>query len=282
MVSVIGSVRLPTGELVQAIGVCPVRSPMLVGVDVAQNTPQQLASELAMYPGLKGPTKLFWVPGAGLPTVTGKTAVVPTTAIPHLCFKDFPTQAQWLALLDTMPGAWREVWLTWQQEGDRTLTPEVFTSGWGKLIAWAAGHPKRDRFRLVGDLTWYWEHFKDADHYEYFIAAGLDLLGVDCYPGGQSGWMSPADLLAGPVAAARNAGLPLVIPEIGVIVSATASPAVLQARADWYSSLFVEADRQGVHALAIWSAPPTAQTGTFRLAPGDPAYKVVAGRVAAS
>ena len=291
----VGSVTVPapdvSGTIVAAItdgqgnevvASCPVTvtPPMLVGVDVnTTGTVATFASELAMYPGLTGPTKLFWAPTKGLPTLTGMTAHIPTTAIPHLCFKDFPTQAQWLALLDTLPGAWREVWLTWQQEGDRALTPAAFLAGWTQLIAWAAGHPQRARIKLVPDLTWYWEHYKNADHYAEFIPAGADLLAIDAYPGGQSGWMDPADLIAGPVAAAHAAGLPLVFGEVAVIVAAVAGPAVLQARADWYARLFTVAEAAGVHALAIWSAPPTAQTGVFRLAPPDPAYKVVAGRV---
>ena len=124
-------------------------------------------------------------------------------------------------------------------------------------------------YRLVGALT----------------ATGVTVLMtdevIDAYPGGQSGWMDPADLIAGPVAAAHAAGLPLVFGEVAVIVAAVAGPAVLQARADWYARLFTVAEAAGVHALAVWVAPPTAQTGVFRLAPPDPAYKIVATRVAA-
>jgi hypothetical protein len=262
-------------QLNSVLASCPVVVRRLaLGVDVdTYQTPTVWRAELdAVTAGLPldGPTKLFWGPGKGLPSFTRYG--VPTSMIPHLCFKDFPTQAQWLALLDTVPDVWREVWLTLDQEGDRSILAATFTSRWETLIGWSAGHPNRSRVRLVPDLTWYWEHYKNADGYAQFIPAGADYLGVDVYPGGQSGWTPMADMLAAPVAAAQVAGVPLVVPEFGVIVPVGASTAVLQARAAWISAAVSAMDDAGVIAAAWWNAPPTAQTGVFRLAAGDPGW----------
>jgi hypothetical protein len=177
-----------------------------------------------------------------------------------------------LALLDSVPDIWPEVWLTWAQEGDRSTAPDVFTAQWERLIGWAAGHPNRGRVRLVPNLTWYWQHVKNADGYAAFIPAGADYLGVDVYPGGQSGWTPMADTLPAPVAAAQAAGVPLVVPEFGVVVPVGASTSALAARAAWITAALNAMDDAGVTHAAWWNAPPTSQTGTFRLAAGDPGW----------
>jgi hypothetical protein len=259
----------------EVVASCPVvvrRLALGVDVDTTQ-TPAVWRAELdAVIAGTQpdGPTKLFWAPGRGLPSFTKYG--VPASMIPHLCFKDYPTQAAWVALLDAVPDIWPEVWLTWDQEGDRSTTPEAFTSGWMKLVGWAAGHPNRARVRLVPDLTWYWEHFKNADQYAAFIPAGADYLGVDIYPGGQSGWTPMADLLPAPVAAAQAAGVPLVVPEFGVVVPAGATALNLTERARWFAAAVIALDNAGVQAAAWWNAPPSAQVGVFRLAAGDPGW----------
>jgi hypothetical protein len=258
-----------------AVASCPVVvQGLALGVDVdTTQTPTVWRAELdAVTAGLPvdGPTKLFWAPSKGLPSFTKYG--VPTLMIPHLCFKDVPTQAQWTGLLDTVPDIWPEVWLTWNQEGDRSTTADVFTSQWGRLIGWAAGHPNRGRVRLVPNLTWYWQRFKNADQYAAYVPAGADYLGVDIYPGGQSGWTPMVDLLAAPVAAAQAAGVPLVVPEFGVVVPVGASASVLAARAAWITAALSALDAASVQAAAWWNAPPTGQVGTFRLAAGDPGW----------
>jgi len=251
-----------------------------VGVDVqgATYTLDTLDAAYATWPAFTGPSKLFWKATAGLPTWDGKTAHVPMGAVPQLCFKDYPTQAQWLALLDGVPADRSEVWLTWNQEGDRTTTPEAFTSGWLKLIGWAVGHPNRARVRLVPDLTWYWERYHDADQYARFIVAGADCLGVDIYPGGQTSWTDPAECLRAPLAAARAAGVPLVIPEAGVVVPANPTLTQMHARADWWDGLLAAADAAGdVLGLGVWQADgdQTVGTGGFVFNSSDPARAVV-------
>jgi hypothetical protein len=262
---------------------CPVvvRS-LALGVDAdTYQTPTVWRAELdAVVAGVPadGPTKLFWGPSKGLPSFTKYG--VPAGMIPHLCFKDFPTQPQWLGLLDAVPDIWPEVWLTWNQEGDRNTTVEAFSSGWLKLIGWAAGHPNRGRVRLVADLTWYWEHYKNADGYSAYVPPGIDYLGVDIYPGGQSGWTPMADMLPAPVAAAQAAGVPLVVPEFGVVVPVGAGAAALTARAAWITAALSALDNAGVVAAAWWNAPPTSQQGVFRLAEGDPGWDVLRAAMA--
>jgi hypothetical protein len=257
-----------------------------VGVDVqgAKSTLADLDAAWASWPAFTGPTKLFWPAGAGLPTWDGKTAHVPASAVPHLCFVDIPNQAQWLAFLDGVPAGLPEVWLTWLQEGDRKTTAAAFKSTWEQLWAWAEGHPNRDRVRLVPVLTWYWQRYKNADRYADWIPTHLDMLGVDIYPGGQSGWTSPAECLRAPLAAARTAKVKLVVTEAGVVVKAQPSAADLQARADWHAGLLSTADAAGdVDAIAVWQADGDQAVGTggFIAGPTDPMRAVLAPYLAA-
>jgi hypothetical protein len=291
MVSVIGSVRLPTGEAVQAVGVATVRPRMLVGVDVQGSTTTlaQLAAAFAAWPSFSGPTKLFWSANKGAPTWTGKTALVPSTAIPHLCWFDPLTVEQIRALLDAMPSTWREVWLTPRQEGDRTMTPAAFKAAFGPVLQAVAGHPARraGRVRIVVNLTEYFQRVKNNNGYAAFIPSGLDpaldYLGADVYPGGQSNWTSAATVLAGPVAAADAAGLKLVIPEFGLVVPTNPTAAQLQARAAWYRDFLDQAERARVVAAGKWEADGDQTIGTagFITLASDPARGVLTPRLVA-
>jgi hypothetical protein len=284
VVSVIGSVRLPTGEAVQAVGVATVRPRMLVGVDVqgADTSVAEIDAVLrpgGIYSGYNGPSKLFWSAGKGLPTfTTGVTPHIPATMIPHVCFVDFPTQAQWLAWLDSVPaGPWRDIYVTWLQEGDRKTTAVDFVARWQKLIGWAAGHPKRQRIKLLPGLTWFWQN-AHGNRYADWIPAGADGLSVDIYPGTKTNYTSPTQCLAVPVAAAKAADLDLYIGECGVVVPASPTPAQRQAQADWYAGLISAARTAGVRALSVWCT--TGDQGDFRTYPGDPAYAVLHAEVA--
>lgn len=291
MVSVIGSVRLPSGQLVQAIGVAAVRPRLLLGVDVQGSTTTlaQLAAAFAAWPSFSGPTKLFWSANKGAPTWTGKTALVPKTAIPHLCWIDPITAEQIRALLDVMPTTWREVWLTPRQEGDRTMTPAAFKAAFGPVIQAVAGHPARKagRVRIVVNLTEYFQRVKNNNGYAAFIPAGLDpaldYLGADCYPGTPINYTPPATVLAGPVAAAKAAGLKLVIPEFGLVVPTDPTVAQLQARATWYRDFLDQADRAQVVAAGKWEADGDQAIGTagFVTSASDPARGILAPRLVA-
>jgi hypothetical protein len=262
---------------------------LLVGLDVqgATYTLDTLDAAYTTWPAFTGPSKLFWTGGKGLPTWDGKTARVPAGAIPHLAFVDFPTQSQWVTMLDGVPAERPEVWLTWLQEGDRPgkgYTPDQFQAHHEQLWAWSAGHPNRDRVKLVPDLTWYWERYKNADRYADWIPAYLDYLGVDIYPGGQTGWTSPAECLRAPLAVARTAGVPLVIPEAGVVVPANPTLTQLHARADWWSGLLSTADAAGdVLGLGVWQADGDQAVGTggFIAGPADPMRVVLTPYLAA-
>jgi hypothetical protein len=109
------------------------------------------------------------------------------------------------------------------------------------------------------------------------------MLGVDIYPGGQSGWTPRRSLLSGPLAAAQTAKVPLVVPEFGVVVPAGATAAVLAAsgRRGWrrpstaLGAAGVLRRRRGGTPLR-----PT-QAGTFRLAQGDPGWDALRAGLAA-
>jgi len=202
---------------------------------------------------------------------------VPASAIPHLCFVDMPTQAQWLTFLDGLPAGRPEVWLTWLQEGDRKTTPADFRARWGQLIAWAAGHRNRGRVKLVPVLTWYWQHYKGGDRYTDWWPAGADLLGVDIYPGGQTNWTDPAECLRAPLAAAGALGVPVAITEANVVVPANPTLTQLHARADWWAGLLGAALAGRVRYLAVWLADGDQVPGTGGFIPGptDPMRAVI-------
>jgi len=277
---------------VQAIGVAKIRK-MLVGVDVqgATTTIAEIDQHIGpggLFPHVPGAVKMFWATGQGLPTWTGKTAHIPATAIPHLCFMDDPTQLQWNAQLNSIPGTWPKVRFTTQQEKDRTQTPPVFLGHWRPIIVWSADHPNRDRFQLVVNLTEFFQRVKNNNNYAEYIPPGLDpvrdRLGIDCYPGGQTNWTPVETVLGGPIAAAKQAGLRLVIPEMGLVVPTNPTKAQLQARADWYARFFDVCEASGiVDDVSVWctTGDQSVGTGGFHLTPGDPAYKVVTDRMAA-
>lgn len=268
------------------VATCPVVVQRLaLGVD-AQGSDTSLAQLDTAYlgwPAFTGPSKLFWSGGDGPPTWTGKTGHVPTSGIPHLAYIDPLTSAQIRDLLDAWPGAWREVWLTPHQEGDRTMAPDAFKAAFGPLVAALAGHPLRlaGKVRIVVNLTEYWQRTKGGPGYAAYIPPGLDsaldYLGVDIYPGTQTNYTPPATVLAGPIAAARDAGLQLVIPEFGVVVPAYPTAAQLQARAAWYRDLLDQAEAAGVVAAGLWQADGKQAVGSggFILGPDDPARAVI-------
>lgn len=276
------------GHVVIATADVTVQTTTLVGVDVwgststAADIDAHLAQPGGIYPAFKGYSKVFFGPGQGLPTWDGATAHIPAPTMPHLCFRDFPTQAQWTAWLDSVPAPLDPAVpfaVTWDQEGDRKDTPAYFVSQWETLVAWSAGHKNRDRILLVADLTWYWERYKDSDNYAQFIPKGVDVLGVDVYPGGTSNWTDPGVCLAAPTAAAKAAGLRLAICECGVVVPANPTPGDLQARANWYAGLISAAQAAGVLWMSVWCAygAQAAGTGGFHLVSGDPGLAVITG-----
>jgi hypothetical protein len=258
---------------------------LLLGLDVqgTKTTLADLDAAFAAWPAFSGPSKLFWSEGAGPPTWTGKATHLPKTAIPHLAYFDTLTVAQIVALLDAMPATVPQLWLSPHQEGDRTMTPAAFRAGFGPLIQAVAGHPARlaGRVRIVVNLTEYWQRTKNNNGYAAFIPDGLDpkldLLGADCYPGGQTGYLPAAAVLAGPTAAARAAGLQLVVPEFALVVPASPEAADLDARAAWYRDFLDQGDAAGILGAGAWLADGKQAVGTggFIPAAGDPVRDVL-------
>jgi hypothetical protein len=258
---------------------------LALGLDMqgTKTTLADLDTAFAAWPAFSGPSKLFWSDGAGPPTWTGKAAHLPKTAIPHLAYFDTLTVAQIVALLDAMPATVPQVWLSPHQEGDRTMTPAAFRAGFGPLLQAVAGHPARlaGRVRIVVNLTEYWQRTKNNNGYGAFIPDGLDpeldLLGADCYPGGQTGYTPAATVLAGPVAAGKASGLQVVAPEFALVVPASPTAADLDARAGWYRDFLDEGDAAGVLAAGAWLADGKQAVGTggFIPAAGDPVRDVL-------
>jgi hypothetical protein len=281
VVSFIGHVTLPGGQPVQAIGVATIRPRLRLGVDVdTSGTPTTWQSEYnAVASGKRptGPTKLFWSAGKGLPSWTKYP--VPATAIPHLCFVDWPTQAQFTAFLAAYPGTWREAWVTYLQESDRKTTLADYQAKQSTLAGWMTYAPPG--VRLVPNITGYWQETHGAPWDAWMPAdPRIDIVGVDMYVGGQSGYRPITVQLAPAAAAARRAGKQLVVPEFGVVVPPSPSAANLAERAAWITASVASMRAAGVYAAASWNAPPTEQVGSFRLASGDPGLAALRAELA--
>lgn len=269
-----GSIWLPTGEKLTASGSTTVSSPMLVGVDTSQTGTASvdvanLATHVSLYPGCVGPTRIFASAGKGLPSWTsGTLGAVPASWIPHVSFKDFPTQSAFTAWLTAMPTRWRECWITYHHEPEGDLPAATFKAQWQQLLAWAATHANRGRVKMIPILTWYAQVNKGYHWQDFWPGAGADAFGWDAYPAGKSNWLPPDQLFALPLQACATAGVPLVVPELGVVVPSPPTPSDFQARALWITSSVDYLRTHGCRGVAWWCG--TGSQGSFHL-DADPA-----------
>ena len=267
--TVTGQVRTPSGLVLRASGSTTVSAPFLAGVDTSQtgNTATDvanLAAHAALFPACTGPTKVFSPTGHGLPSwTTGLLGAVPAGWIPMVCFKDMPTQQQWVAWLSAMPTRWREVWATYDQEMEGDQPPAQFVARFQQLLSWAAGHPNRGRIKLGPNYTWYPEVHKGYDWHDFWPGPGCDFIGWDLYPAGKSLWLAADQLQALPLAAAAEVKLPLVYPEFGVVTDIPQTAPQQLARSQWITSQAGYARAHGVHAMSWWCG--TGNQGNFHL-----------------
>jgi hypothetical protein len=281
MVTFSGAVTLPNGTVVPASGTAIVRPRMLVGVDTP-GTAAALTSHKSLFPGLTGPTRLFSKEGAGLPPWTGVLASVPATWIPHPSFKDMPTKTAFLAWLSAAPSTWRQIWVTYHHEPEGDLDAATYRANWQLLWQWAAGHPRRSLFKLVPIHTLYWSRHK-GDWHQWWPGVG-DYMGWDCYDE-QARYEDPASFFALPFSAAAEAGVPLIVSELGAILplkaDGTRDTSRSPARAAWITACVAYLRRNGCRSVAWWCAPGTSATLYYPLEefpPETAAYKAEAAR----
>jgi len=285
VVSIIGSVRPPSGLPVQAIGVATIRSRMLVGVDV-QGATSDISSAAYVrqrldnnWPMATGTTKLFWGAGKGMPRWDFITAAVPPRMIPHVNCQDKPTRAQMVAFLNAIPDAFPIVVFTFHQEGDRKDDQRAtLAADWRDIAAMVADHPNRRRILLAPVFTWWWEVNKNNSNWQpYWPGDDMDLIAWDLYPTGKSNWTDPAIVCRLPLASAKSVRRPLLVSEFGVVLDTTMTgdPAAAnrQARGGWMGGML-----NTLRAGNAWGASPwdaTGDQGEFRLNAPDPALTVV-------
>lgn len=241
-----------------------------IGVD-SDTTTTVAAWEAAYapYAGVAtGCTKLFWSATKGLPTWSKYP--VPYTAIPHVCFADWPTETQFRAFLDAYPSTWGRALITYLHEGDRKTTLADYRARYATLAGWMDEAPAG--VELMPNITGSWQENHGAQWADWI--GGYDerirTVGVDIYVGGQSGYR-PIDVMLDPAAdAADAAGVTLVVPEWAVIVPPSPTAANLAERAAWITASGAVLRSRRVFAAGWWDGPPTSQVGTFRLAAGDP------------
>jgi hypothetical protein len=259
---------------------------LALGVDVdTYQTPAWWLSELnqvitGTHPD--GPTKLFQPTGLPDPT----KYAVPASMTTHFTFAQLPAEAAFRAWVATLNGP---AWVTPVQEIDRKMTLADAAAAYARIASWMDSAP--DGVQLVPNLTASWQENPDAGKGQgqqwqawadaFAVIPGITTLGVDMYVGGQSGYRPIGAQLDPAIAAAQAAGLDLVVPEFGVVVPLAPTAANLDERAAWITATLGAFQDAGVVAAAWWNAKPTSQTGTFRLAAGDPGWDALRAGFAA-
>lgn len=240
-----------TGEVTPA--------PMLAGVNAGpvgtESGGQAITNHVKTFPAMKI-TRVFGPPGKGIPAWGGTTLqAVPAGVIPHVSFKDWDMAAV-LTWADAIPPGRAEVWLTYNHEPEGDMDPAVYRQRWVALADALAGHPARPRLRLVPIHTQYWSRHKGQWTDWWPAGAGTDYIGWDCYNEvGPDRYEDPATFVELPIRAAAQAGVPLVIPELGAVRTSTDPDGT--GRAAWILAVADRLQAAGCRAASWWCAKGT-------------------------
>lgn len=215
----------------------PAVPPMLVGSN-------RKPLDLTRYPKLAY-MRLFGAVGKGIPSVVG----LPAGVTPHVSFKDQPTVAlvdPWLAALD------RDVYLTWHHEPEGDLTPDAYHAGWAALSALVDGAPgSSPRVTLVEVFTLYAQTHGKTPWTDLW-SGKADMIAFDSYNTvvAKTDYPAPTDFFRLPCTAAHNAGVPLLIPELGTRLALDDTAGY--GAAAWYRDCADYLRGQGCRAVAAW------------------------------
>ncbi len=237
-------------------------------------SPAELPAALAAFPGI-ATCRVFGPPGSGIPSWTRNQAMIALRKA-HITawvsFKDWPSDTGAVsavsAWLDTLPADVPEVWLSYHHEPEGDLASYEYRRRWVILAAAVRGHRHGARVRLVPIHTLYpsrrkvgdrystdwtkwvgaWQQWVPLDGKGRFVG---DAMGWDCYQTVDStGYEDPEDFFRIPVGAAYITGVPLAIPELGAL--RTASDTSGQGRAEWIRACLAHLIRHQAVAVNWW------------------------------
>lgn len=243
-----------TGQLPVVVNPRPGGGGMLVGVNPSPGPSASMAQRLAMldqhvqlYPGV-GYTRVF--SAAGVPPLGQQVMAraIGHGLLVHVSWKTHDVVA-FQAWMDSLP-AGLVVWATLHHEPEGDLDPDLFRAQWQQLRRARDQHPKADQVVLVAIHTLYWSRHR-GDWHQWWptMPDGSpcpDRMGWDCYNDAGKPYEDPAVLLALPIAAAREVGVPLVIPELGATLAAGGG------RAAWVQGCLQVLGAAGATAVSWW------------------------------
>jgi hypothetical protein len=241
-------------------------------------SPAELPATLTAYPNL-ATCRVFAPPGKGIPAWTSPTmtALIRAGAIPWPSFKDWNSDGQattstnvWLT---AMPPDLPEVWLTYHHEPEADLNPRDYRRRWALLARTVRAHHNGDRVKLIPIHTLYPTRHKIWDRYstDWTQWVGIwqqwaptaidgryvgDYMGWDCYLETTAAtYEDPRRFFATPIGAAHATGVPLVIPELGAIRTATDTTGA--GRAAWITECLTHLRQHDTQAVCWWQSTGT-------------------------
>ncbi len=242
-----------------------------VGVNA---TPSELAATLQTFPGMRF-CRVFGAPGRGIPawTAPAMTELRKAGALAWPSFKDWlgdeAAKTMIGTWLDSIPSSVNETWLTYHHEPEGDLNSYEYRRRWIQLGRWVRAHRNAAKVRLVPIHTLYPSRHKSDDTYstDWTKWVGVwqqwmplnrdgsyvgDYMGWDCYLESDAKPYEPPSLLfRAPLAAAKQAGTRLVIPELGAL-RINGDAGIGTGRAAWINACTEYLDVEGVHAVAWW------------------------------
>jgi hypothetical protein len=232
-----------------------VRSAMLVGSD-------RSPIDTGVYPALAY-TRIYTPAGKGIRSLAG----VPAGVVPHVSFKDQPTQILVNGWLNTVT---RPVILEWHHEPEGDMTIAAYRAGVTLLLQLVRAHPNGRLVKVAQTFTRYAQvHGKTGpDNLVASVKAmwcGADLLGFDCEVDHTiAGYPDPKPFFALLVATAAALGVPCIVPELGQPLDPADVDGVLLAA--WYTAVVAYLRSVGCYAVAAYDTPqPPASTGNYLL-----------------
>lgn len=222
---------------------------MTVGVDVK---PAEYQTWFPRFPGAAY-TRVFIAPGGGPPTwnrpaITKLPATVTTIGV---SWKDAVPVKQVVAFADQLPARLR-VDLTWRHEPEPDWPLDQYRTGWRQIAGALAGHPHRDRIRLVNIHTlWASRHKRAVDWRAWMLPGVADVEGWDCYRDTAfDAYEPPESLLGLPYLASVEFDTRWAVPELGA--TRTTWDTSGGSRAQWFLDCAGFAARNGCEALGLW------------------------------
>ncbi|MDP8971172.1 MAG: hypothetical protein M3N52_11905 [Actinomycetota bacterium] len=222
-------------------------------MDVGLNVkPTEYDQWFPLLPGVRF-CRVFSGPGRGLPNLSGGAIRrLPPGCLPHISHKDEvpirEVEAFWSAL-PAAPPCRRYRW-TFRHEGE-DYDRARYHAYWRELRKARDGHPRCAEIELVAIHTLYASRYKvDVEWRRWMLPGVADTDGWDCYPPTAFPSYEPPESLFGlPVAAAREFGMPLSIPEWGATLRGGDTGA---RRARWFAEGAAFLGAQGCTAVGLW------------------------------